>query len=590
MLKRYARRLLNVMRGAVTNDTVTGRPSSPSSVNCSREITEHLGAIRHDQWLVKEAQGFLTEEALIFLDPRSRDVRFLGRTAAKMFSQNYEDAVIAEIFARIGEGDRRFIEIGSGDGSENTTRFLSMLGWSGVWLEGDPANIRTAREGMASVIAEGRLHIIEAMVDTMNVNDLVGQAALGSEIDFISIDIDQNTSHIWRALSAVARVVCVEYNAALPPSVAYEVPYDAKQVWDQTNHYGASLKALERIGAEKGMSLVGCDLHGVNAFFVRNDLVGDKFLAPFTAEQHFQPARFSLSRPRGHARPGWPLPEAKDLLKATRQARLKIDGVPEQPFRVHGPQDLYISECLLSTGQMEPLETAIFVKLSKLSAGFLDIGANIGYYCVIAARICPPNMPIIAIEPNPDNAALIRANARLADAVHRIVTLEAAVSDHIGRTDLYLSSTNFGDHRVFADPQEKRNTTSVETTTLARLLERYSSVDFIKIDTQGAEPIVLLPARDALRARRERIIVILEFWPHVLEAQQAIDLVDLLADLGLTLFDIDEDQSKVTRKSPEAFKAYYRACKDGSEARPFTNILATSRIDAIELMASAFGA
>ncbi len=590
MLRRYARRLLNVMRGALTNDSVTARTSSPSSAAFDRDITEHLGAIRHDQWLAKEAQGFLTDEALIFLDPRSRDARFLGRHAAKMFSQNYEDAIVAEIFARVGEGNRRFIEIGAGDGSENTTRFLSMLGWSGVWFEGDPANIRTAREGMANVVAEGRLQIIEAMVDTVTINGLVGQVELGSEVDFISIDIDQNTSHIWRALSVSARVVCVEYNAALPPSIAYEVPYDPKQIWDLTNHYGASLKALERIGCEKGMSLVGCDRHGVNAFFVRNDLVGDKFLSPFTAEQHFQPARFSLSRPRGHARPGWPRPAAEIVPNGARQARLKIDGVPEQPFLVHGPQDLYISECLLNTGQMEPLETAIFVELSKLSAGFLDIGANIGYYCVIAARICPADMPIIAIEPNPDNVALIRANARLVAAAHRIVTLETAVSDRIGRTDLHLSSSNFGDHRVFADPHEKRITTSVETTTLARLLEQYPTVDFIKIDTQGAEPVVLLPARECLRARRDTIIVIFEFWPHVLEAHQADELLELLADMDLTLFDIDEDQRKVTRKSPEAFKAYYRACKDGTEARPFTNILATSRPDALDVMASAFGA
>jgi hypothetical protein len=37
---------------------------------------------------------------------------------------------------------------------------------------------------------------------------------------------------------------------------------------------------------------VGCNISGANAFFVRNDLVGDYFHTPFTAENHYEPARY----------------------------------------------------------------------------------------------------------------------------------------------------------------------------------------------------------------------------------------------------------------------------------------------------------
>ncbi|MFV0279409.1 MAG: hypothetical protein ACK5JM_01455, partial [Rhodoblastus sp.] len=67
--------------------------------------------------------------------------------------------------------------------------------------------------------------------------------------------------------------------------------------------YGASVPALERIGREKAMSLVGCDICGVNAFFVRNDLTGDHFVRPFDSATHWEPLRMTLVGRRGHARP-----------------------------------------------------------------------------------------------------------------------------------------------------------------------------------------------------------------------------------------------------------------------------------------------
>ena len=61
--------------------------------------------------------------------------------------------------------------------------------------------------------------------------------------------------------------------------------------WDWTDNGGASLKYLEIKCEEKGYKLVGCNIAGVNAFFVRSDLVKNKFESPFSAEKHYEPAR-----------------------------------------------------------------------------------------------------------------------------------------------------------------------------------------------------------------------------------------------------------------------------------------------------------
>ena len=57
----------------------------------------------------------------------------------RVFSQNGEDGVLAEIFGRIGIAGGGFVEFGASDGAENNAAFLAqVLGWPGVFLEADP--------------------------------------------------------------------------------------------------------------------------------------------------------------------------------------------------------------------------------------------------------------------------------------------------------------------------------------------------------------------------------------------------------------------------------------------------------------------
>ena len=109
--------------------------------------------------------------------------------------------------------------------------------------------------------------------------------------------MDRNTYYIWEALSGYRpRAVVIEYNGLIPPTIEYQVPYDPDAEWDGSVQLGAGLKNYESLGNRLGYRLVGCELTGVNAFFVREDLIGDHFLEPFTAERHFEPMRLHLLR------------------------------------------------------------------------------------------------------------------------------------------------------------------------------------------------------------------------------------------------------------------------------------------------------
>lgn len=234
---------------------------------------------------------------------RYANPRDLAHFEHQVYSQNGEDGIIAEIFRRIGAKDKNFIEIGVGDGLENNTAFLLSQGWTGLWMDGSPKNGKIIRQKLAKVTSRGNLRFVESFLTAENVNGLIESAGMPNEVDLLSLDIDRNTYFIWEALAQIrARLVIVEYNATMPPWIEWKVQYRADEWYDGTFYYGASLKAFEALGTKPGYSLVGCDLHGVNAFFVRSDLAEGHFDPPFTSEARYEPPRYWLARTAGHRR------------------------------------------------------------------------------------------------------------------------------------------------------------------------------------------------------------------------------------------------------------------------------------------------
>ena len=216
------------------------------------------------------------------MDPRLQDPRVVTCAHGQVYSQNNEDGIISEIFRRIGTKNLTFVEFGVGDGQQKNTRLLLELGWSGRWVEGDTQSASAIRDHFREQLKTGQLELIETMVTRENARGLAHLDLHGDEPDLLSIDVDFLTSHVWRELSNIKpRLVCIEYNAHYPASVAHEVPYKQEQGWKGDTRFGASLKQLELIGTELGYALVGCDLMSVNAFFVRADLAStEHFLEP----------------------------------------------------------------------------------------------------------------------------------------------------------------------------------------------------------------------------------------------------------------------------------------------------------------------
>ena len=280
-------------------------------------MTRTKAAIREAQWRVERLFGWrkavvdeLNSSAVmtagiyyqyLMSAPRYQDPRRLVHHGRKVYSMHDEDGILAEVFRRIGVEGGTFVEFGVEDGLENNTLYLILQGWRGAWIDGSAPMYNRVLKRFDFLIRDGRVRVKHAYITAENVEGLFAELGVAREPDLLCIDIDNNDYWIWKAIRDYRpRVVAIEYNASFGDRVRCAVPYSPTRGWDGTNFFNASLAAMEDLGREKGYALVGCNFTGTNAFFVREDLVGDKFLAPYTAENHYEPPRYFARMPNGH--------------------------------------------------------------------------------------------------------------------------------------------------------------------------------------------------------------------------------------------------------------------------------------------------
>ncbi|TAK86018.1 MAG: hypothetical protein EPO20_09500 [Betaproteobacteria bacterium] len=241
--------------------------------------------------------------ANLYGNPRYQDPKRLNRHEYQVYSQNGEDGIIEEIFARIGTTNRVFVEIGVQDGLECNTTYLLLKGWSGHWIEANAKDAAAIRQKFSTPLENQQLKLEQVRVTAENVESTLREAGAPSQFDFLSIDIDGNDYWVWKSMERFSpRVVAIEYNALFGSSVRWVMKYKPSHVWDGSSYFNASLSSLGRLGESKGYCLVGCNFHGVNAFFVRRDVVGGLFCEPFTADNHYEPIRYHLQQKHGFRR------------------------------------------------------------------------------------------------------------------------------------------------------------------------------------------------------------------------------------------------------------------------------------------------
>jgi hypothetical protein len=193
----------------------------------------------------------------------------------RYYSQNGEDGILRVIFDIVKTTNRFCVEFGI-HSNEGNTIYLKKQNWNCLWMDGNGDGSKVKKE----------------FITAENINSLFAKYQVPTEFDLLSIDIDTNDYWVWKALkNYFPRVVVMEYNSSIPSNESKSTSYDPTAQWDGTNYFGASLLALRNLGDSKGYTLITCDSIGVNAFFVRNDLVEGNFrIEPI--EKVFRPPGF----------------------------------------------------------------------------------------------------------------------------------------------------------------------------------------------------------------------------------------------------------------------------------------------------------
>ena len=223
------------------------------------------------------------------------DDRHLINYGFKVYSQADEDGIINEILNRISHTSKTFIELGVQDGKECNTLFLLKSGWKGLWVDMS-TNLNNFEKEFSNYLNKN-LVFEKKQITKDNVNSIIGEKKdfLGSSIDLLSIDLSINTFHILKNLDFYKpNIVVTEYNSKLRDNIEWICEYDENGIWDGSDKFGASLKSFEIMMNNKGYNLVGCNITGINAFFVKKDLVNGKFIDNFSSEFHYEPLRLWL--------------------------------------------------------------------------------------------------------------------------------------------------------------------------------------------------------------------------------------------------------------------------------------------------------
>ncbi len=186
-------------------------------------------------------------------------------------------------------------------------------------------------------------------------------------------------------------------------------------------------------------------------------------------------------------------------------------------FKVYGcfflplPGDHVYDEMIQENG-FENREVSFVQSFLKNGQTFWDIGANFGLYTLLAAYKVGETGSVLAIEPEPKNYFYLRINLLL-NSKHNVQTLRLALGDIIQKRVEFLSCTQgaYSGLKVAKVPGYL-NKIQVEQTTLDMISDKYNwmPVDFLKMDVEGAEMLVLRGGENFFKST-QRPIVMCEF-------------------------------------------------------------------------------
>jgi FkbM family methyltransferase len=267
------------------------------------------------------------------------------------------------------------------------------------------------------------------------------------------------------------------------------------------------------------------------------------------------------------------------LLKNSSEARALFFETSKGEFIVANGDESYIvstkdkiiAKSLFRSSEFDLDKFFLAQRLANISNNdftLIDVGANVGSICLPLVKRGIVS-DAIAIEPDPYNFKLLRANSIINSVEDRVVAINKA----LGATDgdnltFELCTHNFGDHRVHSEKpggmynEENRNHIKVDSTTLDSVLSEHKRKNlFLWMDVQGYEGHVLKGASDTLK---EGYPMVIEFWPYGLDRADSYPALKeaLIGSNYSVFYDLDEKTPKPIKLDATELDAMYHRFGD----------------------------
>jgi FkbM family methyltransferase len=220
-------------------------------------------------------------------------------------------------------------------------------------------------------------------------------------------------------------------------------------------------------------------------------------------------------------------------------------------------RELFFAGCLATQ------EIALVRATLQTGMSFVDVGANWGFFTMVAARLVGSSGRVMALEPDPRIFTMLASNVKR-NQLEQVQAFPVAAAD--GDSHRVLAghdqdAGNWAVSRLVKNPAPAQVTFNVTSRTLDSLLDQagMETVDLVKIDVEGAEDLVLQGMGRGLRSERYRAIL-LELHPqHLREQGSSVDeVISLLREHGYKGYTLDHSPKAIRR-------AYYHPWTHFSE-------------------------
>jgi FkbM family methyltransferase len=178
-------------------------------------------------------------------------------------------------------------------------------------------------------------------------------------------------------------------------------------------------------------------------------------------------------------------------------------------------RDVYLNRVYDAPFRIDPTGTVV------------DLGANIGLFTLLASKTLVPRGQVIAVEPHPELAVILRSNL-FRNRLSNVHLVEAAAYTEDGDAELHLASTSMG--ATICPRDYQLGTVVVRTIELGRIVAQAERIDLLKADIEGAEWPILFGSHPDLWKRISRLVI--EFHLDSSNGRTVADLVTQLAYLG----------------------------------------------------------